>query len=49
MNGSKDASSKGNIYFCENRLKKIYKWSADTEQITLIADYPWKPLGKETA
>lgn len=36
--------SKGNIYFCENRLKKIYKWSADTEQITLIADYPWKPF-----
>ena len=36
--------SKGNIYFCENRLKKIYRWSADTEQITLIADYPWKPF-----
>lgn len=36
--------SKGNVYFCENRLKKIYKWSADTKQITLIADYPWKPF-----
>ncbi len=36
--------SKGNIYFCENRLKKIYKWSADTGQIALIADYPWKPF-----
>lgn len=34
--------SKGNIYFCENRLKN--RWSADTEQITLIADYPWKPF-----
>ncbi len=38
------ADSRGNVYFCENRLKKIYKWSADTEQITLIADYPWKPF-----
>lgn len=38
------ADSKGNVYFCENRLKKIYKWSADTEQVTLIADYPWKPF-----
>lgn len=36
--------SKGNVYFCENRLKKIYKWSADTKQITMIADYPWKPF-----
>lgn len=36
--------SKGNVYFCENRLKKIYKWSAATKQITLIADYPWKPF-----
>lgn len=36
--------SKGNAYFCENRLKKIYKWSADNGQITMIADYPWKPF-----
>lgn len=36
--------SKGNVYFCEHRLKKIYKWSADTKQVTLIADYPWKPF-----
>ncbi len=38
------ADSYGNVYFCENRLKKIYKWSADTKQVTLIADYPWKPF-----
>lgn len=38
------ADSKGNIYFCENRLKKIYKWSAETGEITLIADHPWKPF-----
>lgn len=36
--------SKGNVYFCEHRLKKIYKWSAETQQVTLIADYPWKPF-----
>ena len=31
--------SKGNIYFCENRLKKIYKSSADTERLSLEAFY----------
>jgi hypothetical protein len=36
--------SKGNVYFCESRLKHIYKWSADTRRITLLADYPWEPL-----
>jgi hypothetical protein len=38
------ADSKGNVYFCENRLKKIYKWSAETNTLTLLADYPWKPF-----
>jgi sugar lactone lactonase YvrE len=36
--------SKGNVYFCESRLKHIYKWSAATQRITLLADYPWEPL-----
>ncbi|MDR0430986.1 MAG: gluconolaconase [Tannerellaceae bacterium] len=36
--------SKGNVYFCENRLKKIYKWSAETNTLSLLADYPWKPF-----
>lgn len=40
--------SKGNVYFCETRLKKIYKWSAETKQVTLVADYPWKPLSLAT-
>ncbi|MCW3118680.1 MAG: gluconolaconase [Chitinophagaceae bacterium] len=39
---SKD--SKGNIYFCESRLRRIYKWSVDTRSLSLIADYPWEPL-----
>lgn len=38
------ADSKGNVYFCENRLKKIYKYDAQSETISLIADYPWKPF-----
>ncbi len=36
--------SRGNIYFCESRMKRIYKWSADTKALTLLADYPWEPL-----
>ena len=36
--------SKGNAYFCENRLKKIYKWDASKQSLSLLADYPWKPF-----
>jgi sugar lactone lactonase YvrE len=36
--------SKGNIYFSEQRLKRIYKWSAETNSLDLLADYPWEPL-----
>ena len=35
--------SKGNIYFCENRMRRIYKWDVTTDNISLIADFPWKP------
>ena len=35
--------SKGNVYFSEQRMKRIYKWSADTRTISLLADYPWEP------
>ncbi len=38
------ADSKGNVYFCENRLKKIYKWNADAGTFSLLADYPYKPF-----
>lgn len=38
------SDSQGNIYFAENRLKKIYKWSASTNTLSLLADYPWKPF-----
>jgi sugar lactone lactonase YvrE len=36
--------SKGNIYFCEQRMKRIYKWSSTTGILSLLADYPWQPL-----
>lgn len=38
------SDSKGNIYFCENRLKKIYKYDAQTGNVALYSDYPWKPF-----
>ena len=38
------ADSKGNIYFCEQRMKRIYKWDASTRMISLLADYRWEPL-----
>jgi hypothetical protein len=38
------ADSKGNVYFCEQRMKRIYKWDAATRTISLFADYHWEPL-----
>lgn len=38
------SDSKGNIYFSEQRLKRIYKWSVETNSLDMIADYPWEPL-----
>nr|WP_255486731.1 glycosyl hydrolase family 28-related protein [Mucilaginibacter sp. SP1R1] len=36
--------SKGNAYFSEARMKRIYKWDTTTKTISLLADYPWEPL-----
>jgi len=36
--------SKNNVYFCDSRMKRIYKWNAATRQTTLFADYHWEPL-----
>jgi hypothetical protein len=36
--------SKANLYFAEQRKKRIYKWSAATATIQLVADFPWEPL-----
>ena len=40
--------SKGNVYFGENRLKKIYQWNASKQSLSLLADYPWKPFSLAT-
>jgi len=36
--------SRGNVYFCEQRLRRIYKWDAVTNTLSMIADFPWEPL-----
>lgn len=36
--------SKGNIYFCEQRLRRIYKWNIESNTLSLVADFPWEPL-----
>jgi hypothetical protein len=36
--------SKGNVYFAEQRMKRVYKWSAETNSLTLLADFQWEPL-----
>lgn len=38
------SDSKGNIYFCETRKKRIYKWSAETNSASLVADFPFPPF-----
>ncbi|HTD99811.1 MAG TPA: glycosyl hydrolase family 28-related protein [Mucilaginibacter sp.] len=36
------ADSKGNVYFSESRMRRVYKWSVDTHALSLLADYPWE-------
>ncbi len=38
------SDSNGNIYFCEQRLRRVYKWSPETQQVTMVADFQWEPL-----
>ena len=42
------ADSKGNVYFSEHQMKKVYRWNAETGKITFVADFPWKPLALAT-
>jgi len=37
------SDSKGNVYFSDSRMKRIYKWSADDQKLRLLADFPLKP------
>ena len=36
--------SKGNIYFSESRMRRVYKWSVETNALSLVADFPFEPL-----
>lgn len=36
--------SKGNVYFSEQRMRRIYKWSAETGKVSMVSDFPWEPL-----
>lgn len=36
--------SKGNIYFSENRMRRVYKWCPESNRLSMIADFPWKPI-----
>ena len=36
--------SRGNIYFSEERLRKVYMWDAATRRLNLLLDLPWQPL-----
>jgi sugar lactone lactonase YvrE len=38
------SDSKGNIYFCDSRLRRIYKWSPQTNSLNLLTNIPWEPL-----
>lgn len=35
--------SKGNIYFSDGRMRRIYKWDVNTESISMVADFQWEP------
>ncbi len=35
--------SRGNVYFCDMRMRRIYKYSVEDESLSLVADFPWKP------
>lgn len=38
------SDSKGNVYFCEQRTRRLYKWSVETNTVDPLADFPWEPL-----
>lgn len=42
------ADSKGNVYFCETRKKRIYQWSDETQSAKILADYPLQPFALAT-
>lgn len=37
------ADHKGNVFFCDSRMRRLYEWNAK-DGARLLADYPWEPL-----
>lgn len=42
------SDSEGNVYFCETKKRRIYKWSAETGAVTFLADFPFQPFATAT-
>lgn len=42
------SDSQGNIYFCETKKRRIYKWSAETNTVALLGDFPFQPFALGT-
>lgn len=38
------SDSKGNVFFCDNRLHRIFRIDAMTGNLSLLADFHWKPI-----
>lgn len=36
--------SKGNVFFSEERLKKVYMWDAAQQKLRMLSDLPWQPI-----
>lgn len=36
--------SRGNIYFCEHRMRRIYRLDMQSGKVTSIADFPWNAV-----
>lgn len=36
--------SKGNIYFCEQRMCRVYKWDCNRNSLSMLTELPWQPL-----
>ncbi|MBN1997067.1 SMP-30/gluconolactonase/LRE family protein, partial [candidate division KSB1 bacterium] len=36
--------SKGHVYFCEQRMRRIYKWDCEKNTLSMLSEMPWQPL-----
>jgi hypothetical protein len=38
------ADGRGDVYFCEQRMRRVYRWDAGAQTLSLVSDFPWEPL-----